>query len=217
VLPVRPRARSLLARCVAGSILLHGALMASSASVPSADAAILENAVPAPRAKGDWGLVALHPDLTLIWSPPRAVAECFDANAIDAMREYYAAGWREVVAFGSFGIETWAEVESLGDRPGVGDPRRHVMNEVFDECAMVAKLAGVDSDVRYDVRAKRSTDGSTEVSMSLAYGPELDERVRCCRLKSAEMLVSTLHEGDELRYDGGPHGRGGTLTMADIR
>jgi hypothetical protein len=200
--PARPRARRLLARCVTGSLLLHGALMASSASVPTADAATLENAAPARWVEEDAIFVTLHPDLTLIWSPPRAVAECFDANVIDAMRGYYAAGWSEVVAFSPFKLETWAEIESLGDRPGVGDPRRYLMNDLFDECAVAAKLAGVDPDVRYDVLAKRSADGSAHVAMSTAFGPDLDERVQCCRVKSAQMLVSTLQYGDELRYEG---------------
>jgi hypothetical protein len=176
----------------------------------------LEEGVPAAQPESGAFLVVLHPALDLVWSPPPALAACFDSRVIETTRERYHVEWGEFVAWSPIKLTNWSEIRSPGLLIRGQDPRVDLMNELFDECAVAAKLADADVGVGYEVRGGVRRDGSARVSVSAAYGPDLDERMRCCLVKTGESLVASLRLGEELRYEGGPHGHGGTLIRPNI-
>jgi hypothetical protein len=135
---------------------------------------------------------------------------------IQATREHYHVEWGQFVAWSPIKLTSWSEIGSAGLVIRGQDPRVDLMNELFDECAVAARFAAADVGVSYEVRGGVRRDGSARVSVSAAYGPDLDERVRCCLVKTGESLVASLRPGEELRYEGGPHGHGGALIRSKI-
>ncbi len=206
----RPRARSLLARCVVGSLLAHGALAVSSASLSAAPVEN-ESDISLPEWESDTLFVPFHPTLDTLWSPPPALAACFDDTVIGAMRERMQPGWSERVAFGPTKFMSWSELQSEGMVRRGSDDRSELIHDRFDECAEAAKLAGPDPGVRYQVRGASGSDGAPHVSVLAADGPDLGEGLRCCLTQTAVFLLPMLRGDEELRYDGGPHSHGAAL------
>ena len=83
-LPVRSRRPGLLlSRALAGSLLVHAALLGSAAALPPSPGPLPAKA-PAPPYGGNAVLVVLRPGLDTEWSPPPPLQACFDASEIEA-------------------------------------------------------------------------------------------------------------------------------------
>jgi hypothetical protein len=206
---------SLVARSIAASVLLHGALAAVCAAAPAARPDDAER-VAAAQPDDDAALVVLHPALEFVWSPPPALSSCFGRGVLEAMADRGPSRWGQVVHLTHGSLGSWDEIDSLTPLRRGDEVYLYLVNELFDECAEAAGIAGAAPSVRYEVRARRGRDGAPAVSLSASFGPELDDRLRCCLTATGASLVRTLRPRDEVRFDGGPHGRGVTLVIRTI-
>jgi hypothetical protein len=107
----------------------------------------------------------------------------------------------------------WAELDSIGHLRRGGYPHLDLARELFDECAEAARIAGAAPSVRYEVRARQGRKGEPAVSLAADWGPDLDDRLRCCLTRTGASFVPTLLRDEELRFDGGPHGHGVRLHL----
>jgi hypothetical protein len=164
------------------------------------------------EAEDDTYLVVAHPELGVAWSPPPALATCFDTAAIEAARDLLTPGFHfrlgMPIEWHTPKLRTWADLGAGAAAIRGPDPRPSFAAALFGECVLVAHVAGMQPDIQYVVRVRQRRDGSADVSFAAAYGLEIDTRLRCCLEGMGEALSGMLIWSEELRSEGGTHGRG---------
>jgi hypothetical protein len=199
-------------------VFVHAILLGAAASLPASHDTV-PNTPPPPPYEGDSVLVVLHPGLDTLWSPPPPLLACFEPSEIDAARAGLSSGFMHLKGWadGLSELRTWAD---LGFSPTVVrgfDPRENIVLELFRECEGAAQASSHELRGQYSLRARPQRDGSPIVSIVPEHGVDLDERLRCCLEQTGKLVAADLGPHAELRYKGGPGGRGGTIYPRAIR